>query len=326
MDDCGRFQKKADGLQNRNPYVIVLIDGDGMLFKEDLIRKGIEGGKQAANALRDSILEQCHELANEMEIAAKVCANVTGLSKAMLRDGSLKNTDDLRDFTLGFTQGKASFDFVDVGHGNERADSKIKECMRWHLRNHNCKQILLGISHDAGYAPFLEELISTDMERNRVTIIEGPPIVKELSATKLQILPLENIFRSDKLVSCSGPGRVTSPETNGATSWAKLTSIPSTTISTPIQLKSGMDCTNGAKKTTIVSKTVTKSTKPAWVPQPRGLDPKLEVNSAVLDRVKRRTGADKLCAFLLSVVLTERFRSSDEKLLRVAFTKHTKHF
>jgi len=57
---------------------------------------------------------------------AKVCANVTGLSKAMQRDRSLDNPDDLRDFTLGFTQGKASFDFIDVGHGKERADSKIK--------------------------------------------------------------------------------------------------------------------------------------------------------------------------------------------------------
>jgi hypothetical protein len=71
-------------------------------------------------------LEQCNELANEMEVMAKVCANVTGLSKAMQRDGSLENPTELRDFTLGFTQGKASFDFVDVGHGKERADSKIK--------------------------------------------------------------------------------------------------------------------------------------------------------------------------------------------------------
>jgi hypothetical protein len=44
----------------------------------------------------------------------------------MTRDGSLDSYDDFRDFTLGFTQGKASFDFIDVGHGKERADSKIK--------------------------------------------------------------------------------------------------------------------------------------------------------------------------------------------------------
>lgn len=95
-------------------------------FHEDLIHKGLEGGKYAANAIRDTVLEQCNELANEMEVMAKVCANVTGLTKAMQRDGSLENSTELRDFTLGFTQGKASFDFVDVGHGKERADSKIK--------------------------------------------------------------------------------------------------------------------------------------------------------------------------------------------------------
>src|SRR6187402_3533815 len=87
---------------------------------------GIEGGKQAAAALRNSVLDNCSDLTDQIEVMAKVCANITGLSKAMRRDGSLENPDDLRDFTLGFTQGKASFDFVDVGHGKERADSKIK--------------------------------------------------------------------------------------------------------------------------------------------------------------------------------------------------------
>ena len=51
---------------------------------------------------------------------------MAGLSKAMRRDGTLENESDLRDFTLGFTQGKATFDFVDVGYGKERADNKIK--------------------------------------------------------------------------------------------------------------------------------------------------------------------------------------------------------
>lgn len=44
----------------------------------------------------------------------------------MVRDGVVNNVNDLKDFMLGFTQAKASFDFVDVGYGKERADSKIK--------------------------------------------------------------------------------------------------------------------------------------------------------------------------------------------------------
>lgn len=44
----------------------------------------------------------------------------------MKRDGSIENESELKEFTLGFSQAKASFDFVDVGFGKERADSKIK--------------------------------------------------------------------------------------------------------------------------------------------------------------------------------------------------------
>lgn len=95
-------------------------------FKDDFIRAGVEGGKRAANALRNAVLEQCPDINDDTEIIAKVCANVNGLGKALKRDGALDNTDDLKEFTLGFTQGKASFDFIDVGHGKERADSKIK--------------------------------------------------------------------------------------------------------------------------------------------------------------------------------------------------------
>lgn len=95
-------------------------------FNEHLIRQGIEGGKAAANELRQSILSYTVADSDNVEIVAKICANVTGLAKAMKREGLLDDGEDLRNFTLGFTQGKASFDFVDVGHGKERADSKVK--------------------------------------------------------------------------------------------------------------------------------------------------------------------------------------------------------
>jgi hypothetical protein len=221
----------------------------------------------------------------------------------MRRDGSLANPDDFRDFTLGFTQGKASFDFIDVGHGKERADSKIKgtnsqpsssktrlrlrttECMRWHLRNHNCKQILLGISHDAGYAPFLDEVVGLD-DRCRITIIEGCPTVRELSATGLQIINFNSIFRPEKLID-----RLVSSPTPPST-WAGVTSIApppptSPNIVVPV-VKNGTTATT-PKKTNALP------TRISWTPGPRGLDPPITVNATVLDKIKRRTTNNKLC-------------------------------
>ena len=95
-------------------------------WEEALIRQGVEGGKKAAYALRSAILEQCGDFAGNMEVIAKVYANLGGLAKAMRRNGCLEAEETLKEFTIGFTQGKATFDFVDVGHGKERADNKIK--------------------------------------------------------------------------------------------------------------------------------------------------------------------------------------------------------
>ena len=53
-------------------------------------------------------------------------ANLDGLGKAMVRDGSLDSENTLKAFAAGFTQSKSTFDFVDVGRGKERADNKLK--------------------------------------------------------------------------------------------------------------------------------------------------------------------------------------------------------
>ena len=110
-------------------------------FNEELVQLGLEGGKQAANMLKDSVLQNCSGAPDDIEVMAKICANVGGLAQAMRRDGCLDNPDDLKQFTVGFTQGKASFDFVDVGHGKERADSKLKGMYNGDIQRRGAKQM-----------------------------------------------------------------------------------------------------------------------------------------------------------------------------------------
>ncbi|OBT67963.1 hypothetical protein VE03_02588 [Pseudogymnoascus sp. 23342-1-I1] len=309
----GQYNTDNQSLKNRNPYIIVLIDGDGTIFHEEYIRQGLEGGKKAANALRNAALEQCPNISDDVEVIAKIFANVSGLAKAMKRVGVLDNSDDLREFTLGFTQGKASFDFIDVGHGKERADSKIREATRWNIRNHNCKQILLGVSHDAGYAPFLDEILRDESITRRVSIIEGTPIVRELAATGTRVLNFDHIFRNDKLIERQSPysqfqqlshlppsqvhalsnGRGQSP--TPPNTWAGVTSIPLTTpppMVFPVTLKNG---TSGAGAATALNIVTPHPKLDDWVPGDRGLDPTLTISAIVLERTKRRAGNTKLC-------------------------------
>lgn len=311
-------------VKSHNPYVIVLIDGDGLLFKDHYIKQGLEGGKKAAYALRAAILSQCGDHADEIEVIAKVCANLTGLCKAMRRDGSLENESDLKDFTLGFSQGKASFDFVDVGFGKERADTKIKETTKWNLRNFNCKQIILGISHDAGYAPFLDEVLRDDSTRRRITVIEGFPTVRELVSTGVHILNLnDTLFRAEKLVDrtprnptppqpfpppvsspvaplapigppppSAPPAAVTSPPAStpvvAPASYARVikSASPPPQMSLPLQPKPA---------TTPVRQAAQISKPPPWNPGSRGVDPPIQVSQAALDSIKKRKDSNKLC-------------------------------
>jgi len=105
---------------------LTAVSSRGLQFQEAWVSLGIEGGKKAAYALRAEVAKQCGDHADSVEIVAKVCCNLSGLGKAMRRHGCLDSEITLKDFTLGFTQAMAQFDFVDVGHGKERADSKIK--------------------------------------------------------------------------------------------------------------------------------------------------------------------------------------------------------
>lgn len=293
----GLVSQDNNVLKRRNPYVLVLVDGDGLIFKEDLVKQGLEGGKKAAYALRQEISERTGN-ADETEIIAKVVANMAGLSKAMKRDGAVDSESDVRDFMLGFTQAKASFDFVDVGYGKERADSKIKEATRWNLRNYNCKQILLGVSHDAGYAPFLDEVLRDESTRKRISVLEGYPTVRDIASTGVNITNMDHLFRSDKLIDRTSP-LLHSPVSIGSApshgiSYATVTQkvSPPPTVSLPLALKTAP---KSVSRTSSAVAAKILPPQPEWDPGVRGMDAYIPVNHAVLDRVKKRKDSDKLC-------------------------------
>lgn len=95
-------------------------------FQQRFIENGVEGGKQAAYALRRAILKECHEFAGEIEVIVKYIANLQGLTYITRASNTVASDAVVKAFTLGFTQCLASFDFIDVGQGKERADTKIK--------------------------------------------------------------------------------------------------------------------------------------------------------------------------------------------------------
>jgi hypothetical protein len=184
------------------------------------------------------VLEQYGGMAaSNVEVIAKVVVNVSGLAWAMKRDGCIDSDGTFREFCIGFTHAMASFDVVDVGQGKERADSKIKELARWHMRNGNCKKILLGVSHDNGYGAFLDEILRDDSSRKLVSVIEAVPTVRDIVSTGVDInKAFGSLFRNE----CTFAERLTRVGGSGA-------ATTGSTMPTTIKNKSRSDSENSSR-------------------------------------------------------------------------------
>lgn len=132
-------------MQARDPFILVLIDGDGMIFDDRLIKKGEAGGKESASSLwnhtRDYVHDVVPDLAAEYKIVVRIYANLKGLGDVCHRASILENPATIENFARGFTGSKQLFDFVDVGIGKDRADEKISGRIRIHCLN-NMKENL----------------------------------------------------------------------------------------------------------------------------------------------------------------------------------------
>ncbi|KAK6544375.1 hypothetical protein TWF694_001075 [Orbilia ellipsospora] len=194
------------------PYVQVLIDGDGVMFHLDLLRKKKDGGHEAAELLLQEIRELVRSdrdrlnIKGDFEIRALVFANLDGLSKTLVKSNVLK-PGDLQQFFMGFTQRLEHINFIDVGYGKEMADSKIRGEFLFHLKDPRCRLILFGGGHDNGYAPFLKTCTATN-PNYPIWLLKGPPTGVAITSMSLPTYELNNIFSKEsqnEITSNSSP-------------------------------------------------------------------------------------------------------------------------
>ncbi|KAK1143573.1 hypothetical protein N8T08_006183 [Aspergillus melleus] len=172
-----KYKKLARG-QERNPFVLVLVDGDGCLFKENLVKAGSDGGITAARLLSDSIREQLQDRlgsqADQCRIMVRIYSNVLGLSKSLARIGLLGNeARSLSPFAASFTRSQDLFDYVDAGDKKEGADHKIR-----------------------GY---LSMLTPYRGKSNRITLIKAASFHPEYAKLDIPVRELPAVFMNSNL-------------------------------------------------------------------------------------------------------------------------------
>ncbi|KAF2836674.1 hypothetical protein M501DRAFT_1018561 [Patellaria atrata CBS 101060] len=194
-----KYKRLAKGSE-RNPFVLVLVDGDGYVFNDHLILAGPEGGINAGQLLNAAVRDSLARLdvdANECRIMVRVYANLSGLSRTLAKR-KLIPTDkrSLAPFVAGFNRSQDFFDFVDADEKKEGADFKIRELFKLFADNSQCKHIFFAGCHDVG---FLSLLTPFRNRIDKVTLIQGPYFSPEFISLNLRIEQYPTVFRQTRL-------------------------------------------------------------------------------------------------------------------------------
>lgn len=215
-----KYKQMARG-QERNPFVLVLVDGDGYIFNEDLIGKGIEGdssaerlargGTNAARQLNDAIKASLRRKGLEhCQVMVRVYANVAGLSKALAKAGLVgAEKRSFAPFIASFNRSSGLSDFVDAGELKENADFKLRALLQLYAENAQCKHIYFAACHDVGYVSDLAPHMGNS---SRFTLVNsrGIKFHDEFAKLGMGVEELPGVFRSTPL---DGPAFYRPPNT-----------------------------------------------------------------------------------------------------------------
>ncbi|KAL2857288.1 hypothetical protein BJY01DRAFT_231040 [Aspergillus pseudoustus] len=186
--------KKLARAQERNPFILVLVDGDGYLFKDYLIKAGDEGGAKAARLLNDSIRDLAHERlgieADQCRIMVRIYSNVLGLSKTMARQGLVGH------------EARSICYYIDAGDKKEGADYKIREMFRLFADNNQCKHIFFAGCHDTGYLSLITPYRG---KADRITLVKAASFHHEFDRLDLPVRELPSVFMSTQTAGNRAP-------------------------------------------------------------------------------------------------------------------------
>ncbi|KAK6844392.1 hypothetical protein PG995_014502 [Apiospora arundinis] len=217
-EENSRLKTENEDLKNaihdgsiEDPFVAVVVDGDGAIFTDELLKDPI----LAVNRFKASIRAQIREIPSlpvGIPIVVRIYANLQGLAKTMNANGIITQNQML-EFVSRFNFECDYFDFVDVGTIKEAADSKIRTMFNHYYTNKQCRRIFLaGITHDNGYQHVLKDFRKD--KGDRITLVESYPAREEFKGFGLPITSFPGVFRAEVL-SSSGvpkPGRPSQPQ------------------------------------------------------------------------------------------------------------------
>ncbi|KAF2084907.1 C-x8-C-x5-C-x3-H type zinc finger protein [Saccharata proteae CBS 121410] len=230
-----KYKRLAKG-QDRDPFVLVLIDGDGYVFRDHFIAAGAEGGTSAAEQLNHAI-KRClpKRKLDDCRVLVRIYGNIAALSKILGRAKLIgAHAHSVAPFCSSFTHSQELFDFVDAGDHEGAADFKIREMFRLFSAIGQCKHIFFGGCHDAKYLSLVTPYRG---KSDQVTLLRAADFDKKFENLDLGIEDFSPLFKSSTSHSThiSQPSRAlpSSPAASSTTSALPSKEICSASMACP---------------------------------------------------------------------------------------------
>ncbi|KAI0454434.1 hypothetical protein F5B21DRAFT_475372 [Xylaria acuta] len=183
--------------QERNPFVLVLVDGDGYIFKDEFLHMGADGGSRLAQYLNNVVKQSLRKKGlDNCDIMVRIYANLANLSRILSKHGlATPDKRSLSPFVANFNRSYGLMDFIDAGELKENADFKIRALLNLYAENAQCKHIYAALCHDVGY---LGELTKFRGNRDRFTLIRSSGLLfhDQFLKLDLEIEELRGVFRT----------------------------------------------------------------------------------------------------------------------------------
>ncbi|KAI1108901.1 hypothetical protein F5Y14DRAFT_434369 [Nemania sp. NC0429] len=203
--------KQLARTQERSPFVLVLVDGDGYIFNDRFLQSGADGGSMAAKYLNDAVEQSLRGKGiDNCEIMIRVYANLANLSRTLSRNGlATADKRSLSPFVASFNRAYGLTEFIDAGELKENADFKIRALLGLYAENAQCKHIFIAACHDVGY---LADLTRFRGDRSRVTLIRSSGLLfhNRFFGLELGVEEFPGVFRTVQLPS-DAPTSYTKP-------------------------------------------------------------------------------------------------------------------
>ena len=117
----------AETTRLEQQFILVVVDGDSIPFKDQFYCRGRDGGAALGSQLKNAIHQHLKNEENyryRMPIIIKVYGYTSGIAKTLQRGKIVQQASDFDHFTEGLASTPLT-EFVNVGEGKERADKKV---------------------------------------------------------------------------------------------------------------------------------------------------------------------------------------------------------